>query len=166
MQLVRQRIGAARLVIVGDADNGDYRQELERTADSLELRRSVSFLGWISNDSIGKIYQDSWVLVLPSIWEEGLGMVMVEAGLVGRAVIGSQLGGISDFVVDGKNGFLVPPGNIKKLAAAIINILESRTRAVEMGNQNNLIARKYLEDFDRSVVRVQRAIYEPSSTQD
>jgi len=33
------------------------------------------------NDVIGNIYQESWMLVAPSILEEGLGMVMVEAGL-------------------------------------------------------------------------------------
>jgi glycosyltransferase involved in cell wall biosynthesis len=166
MKLVRQRVGDAQLVIVGDADNGHYRQELEQLIDSLGLRNAVSLLGWVSNDSIGKIYQDSWVLVLPSIWEEGLGMVMVEAGLMGRAVIGSQLGGIADFVVDGKNGFLVPPGDIEKLATAIINILESRTRAAEMGNHNSVMAHKYLEDFDRSIVRAQRAIYDTASTEE
>jgi glycosyltransferase involved in cell wall biosynthesis len=165
MKLVRQRIGAAQLTIVGDSNDG-YRQELEQTAESLRIRDSVSFLGWIRNDSIAKIYQDSWVLVLPSLWEEGLGMVMVEAGLMGRTVIGSQLGGISDFVVDGKNGFLVPPGDVEKLAAAIITVLESRTRAVEMGNQNNLMAREYLSDFDSSIVRVQRAIYDAAATEE
>jgi glycosyltransferase involved in cell wall biosynthesis len=166
MKLVRERIGAARLVIVGDADNGDYRRELEQMVDSLGLRHSVSLLGWVSNDEIGKIYQDSWVLVLPSIWEEGLGMVMVEAGLVGRAVIGSKLGGISDFVVHGENGFLVPPGDIQKLAAAIVNLLESRTRATAMGKQNSLMARKYLEDFDRSLLQAQRAIYQEAAIED
>ena len=91
-------------------------------------------------------------------------MVMVEAGLMGRAVIGSQLGGISDFLIDGKNGFLVPPGDIERLAAAITNILANRTRAVEMGNQNSVMARSYLEDFDRSILQVQHAIYEVSMT--
>ena len=91
-------------------------------------------------------------------------MVMVEAGLMGRAVIGSNLGGISDFIIDGKNGHLVPPGDVDKLAAAIGDILENRTRATEIGNQNNMLARKYLEEFDRAVLRVQQAIYELAET--
>jgi glycosyltransferase involved in cell wall biosynthesis len=159
MKLVRQRISDARLIVVGDTDNKTYRYELDELVDSLGICDAVSFVGWVPNDAIGTIYQKSWVLVIPSIWEEGLGMVMVEAGLMGRAVIGSELGGIPDFVIDGRNGYLVPPGDIEKLTAAITKILESRTRAVEMGHQNSVIARRYLEDFDRSLLEVRRAIY-------
>jgi glycosyltransferase involved in cell wall biosynthesis len=163
MKLVRQRVSDARVVIVGAGDT-TYRLELEQLVDSLDIRDSVSFLGWIPNDHIGKIYQESWIVVVPSVWEEGLGMVMVEAGLMGRAVIGSKLGGISDFIIDGNNGFLVPPGDIEKLTVAITDILENRTRAVEMGNQNSIMASKYLEDFDEAVSRVQDKIRELADT--
>jgi glycosyltransferase involved in cell wall biosynthesis len=160
MKLVKERISEAQLIIVGDTDNKTYRNELERMVDSLGIRDSVSFLGWIPNDRIAELYRDSWVLVVPSIWEEGLGMVMVEAGLMGRAVIGSNLGGITDFLIDGTNGILVPPGNVDKLATAIIDVLGNRAKAIEMGNQNTLAANKYLEDFDQAVLRVQQAISE------
>ena len=160
MKLVQQRVSDACLVIVGDTGNEAYRHELKEMVESLGMNGSVSFLGHISNDAIAVKYTESWVLVLPSIWEEGLGMVMVEAGLMMRPVIGSNLGSISDFILDGRNGHLVPPGDVDKLAAAIGDILKNRTRAIEMGNQNNMLARKYLENFDRAVLRVQKAIYE------
>jgi glycosyltransferase involved in cell wall biosynthesis len=159
MKLVRQRVRDARLVIVGDTDNKTYRFELEELVDSLGIRDSVSFRGWISNDEIGKIYQESWLLVVPSIWEEGLGMVMVEAGLMERAVIGSDLGGIKDFIQNGVNGLLVRPGHVQSLANAITSILGDRVHAVEMGKQNSENARRYLDDFDRAVTQVQEAIY-------
>jgi glycosyltransferase involved in cell wall biosynthesis len=158
MKLVRQRIGTAQLVIVGDSNDG-YRQELEEMATALGIRNSVSFLGWVRNDTIDKIYQESWVLAVPSIWEEGLGMVMVEAGLTGRTVIGSDLGGIKDFIQHGANGLLVPPGDIKALANALSSILQDRNRAIEMGKQNSVMARRYLEDFDRAVIQVQQIIH-------
>jgi glycosyltransferase involved in cell wall biosynthesis len=87
-------------------------------------------------------------------------MVMVEAGLTGRTVIGSDLGGIKDFIQHGANGLLAPPGDVKELANAISSILQDRSRAIEMGRQNNVMAHRYLEDFDQSVPRVQQAIYE------
>ena len=159
MKLVRQRVRDARLIIVGDADNKTYRYELEDLVDSLDIRDSVSFLGWIPNDRIAKLYQQSWTLVVPSIWEEGLGMVMVEAGLMERAVIGSDLGGIKDFIQNGANGLLIPPGDVQALADAISSILEDRVHAVEMGKQNSVKAQRYLDDFDRAVTQVQEAIY-------
>jgi glycosyltransferase involved in cell wall biosynthesis len=160
MKLVKQQVSDAQLIIVGDTGNSQYRHELEQMAESLGISDSVSFLRWVQNDGIGKIYQESWVLAVPSIWEEGLGMVMVEAGLMGRTVIGSDLGGIKEFIQHGANGLLVPPGDIKELANAIISILQDRSRAIEMGRQNSVMARRYLEDFDRSVRRVQEAISE------
>jgi glycosyltransferase involved in cell wall biosynthesis len=158
MKLLRQRVSDARLVIVGAGDK-TYRFELEELVDSLGIRGSVSFLGWIPNEVIGKIYQESWIVVVPSIWEEGLGMVMVEAGLMDRAVIGSDLGGIKDFIQNGANGLLVPPGDVQALADAISSILEDRIHAVEMGKQNSLKAQQYLDDFDRAVTQVQQAIH-------
>jgi glycosyltransferase involved in cell wall biosynthesis len=164
MKLVRQRVCDTRLVIVGDTDNKTYRYELEELVDSLDICESVSFLGWLPNDGIGKIYQECWVLVVPSIWEEGLGMVMVEAALMERAVVGSDLGGIRDFIQNGVNGLLVPPGDVQSLANAISGILEDRVHAVEMGKQNSLMARRYLDDFDRAVTQVQEAIYKSSGS--
>jgi glycosyltransferase involved in cell wall biosynthesis len=86
-------------------------------------------------------------------------MVMVEAGLTGRTVIGSDLGGIKDFIQHGANGLLVPPGDIKALADALSSILQDRNRAIEMGKQNSAMASRYLEDFDRAVIQVQQTIH-------
>jgi glycosyltransferase involved in cell wall biosynthesis len=159
MKLVRQRVSGAQLIIVGDTDNKTYRHELEKMVDSLGIRDSVSFLGWIPNDRIGSIYQECWTLVVPSIWEEGLGMVMVEAGLMERAVIGSDLGGIKDFIENGANGSLVRPGDVRALADAVTSILDDRVHAIEMGKQNRVKAKRYLDDFDRAVTKVQQTIY-------
>jgi glycosyltransferase involved in cell wall biosynthesis len=160
MKSVLQRIPDARLVVVGDTDNKSYRCELEKTVEVLGMRDSVTFLGWVSNDQIAERYQQSWVLVVPSIWEEGLGMVMVEAGLMQRPVIASDLGGIKDFIQDGVNGLLVVPGDIDALAHSIVRILENQVYAHEMGKRNEIMAHNYLEDFERSVPRVQQAIDE------
>ena len=86
-------------------------------------------------------------------------MVMVEAGFISRAVIGSNLGSIPDFIKDGENSFLVPPADVEQLASAITEVLKNRVKAGEMGKQNNLLTRKYLENFDQAVLRVQQAIY-------
>ena len=165
MKLVRQQVSDARLVIVGDTDNKSYRYELKKMVDSLSIRDSVSFLGWIPNDRIGNIYQECWALVVPSIWEEGLGMVMVEAGLMDRAVIGSDLGGIKDFIENGANGLLVRPGDVQGLADAVSGILHDRVHAIEMGKQNRVKAQRYLDDFDRAVTEVHETIYKPAGVE-
>ena len=60
------------------------------------------------------------LFVLPSVFTEGLPVVILEAMLAGKAVIASAVGGSPEIVVDAKTGTLVPPGDPDKLAEAII----------------------------------------------
>ena len=152
---VREMVPSVRLLIAGD---GSYRRELEAKVDRLSLREHVSFLGWLEGADLQGAYKEAWVLALPSIWAEGLGMVLVEAGLMGRPVIGSDLGGIRDIIQHGYNGFLVPPGDSKALAEAILTILMNRDLAQRMGLANSEVARKYLNQRDEALERVRRAI--------
>jgi glycosyltransferase involved in cell wall biosynthesis len=115
-------------------------------------------LGWLEADDLQRAYQEAWVLVLPSIWEEGLGMVLVEAGLMGRPVIGSNLGGIRDIIHHGHNGFLVPPGGAKALAEAVAIILTDADLAARMGQANRQVAKSYLTTRDATLEQVRAAI--------
>jgi len=152
---VKKAVPSVRLLIAGD---GSYRQHLEELVGRLQLSQHVSFLGWLAPEEIWQAYREAWVLVLPSILAEGLGMVLVEAGLMGRPVIGSGLGGIRDIIQHGYNGFLVPPGNAKALAEAILTVLMNRDLAHQMGLANLEVAWRYLSQRDEALERVRRAI--------
>jgi glycosyltransferase involved in cell wall biosynthesis len=71
-------------------------------------------------------------LVLPSP-SEGLGRVVVEAFMRGRAVVGARAGGIPDIVEDGVNGLLVEPDDSAALAAAIERIVTDLELAARLG---------------------------------
>ena len=71
-------------------------------------------------------------LVLPSP-SEGLGRVVIESFIRGRAVIGTRAGGIPDIVEDGVNGLLVEPGDAGALAGAIERILTDAELAAGLG---------------------------------
>ena len=83
-------------------------------------------------EGVSKALDESTVLVLPSR-SEGMGRVVVEALCRGRAVIGSQVGGIPDLVRDGENGLLVPPEDPEALAQALLRVLSDRELAAELG---------------------------------
>ena len=155
MKTVLQRMPSVRLFIAGD---GSYRQALQAQAESLSLTESVSFFGWLNPKELQDLYRKAWVLVLPSILEEGLRKVLVEAGLMGRPVIGSDLGGIRDIIRHGYNGFLVPPGDAKALAEAILRVLQDIELASKMGLANTEVARAYLSTRDKALEQVRLAI--------
>jgi starch synthase len=72
------------------------------------------------------------VFVCPSLYEP-LGIVNLEAMACGTAVVGSQVGGIPEVVVDGETGLLVPPGDPAALAAALNALVLDPARAAAMG---------------------------------
>lgn len=76
--------------------------------------------------------------VVPSVWNEPMGQVAIEAMLVGRAVVASDVGGLRDVVEHGATGLMVPPGDPGALAAALDSLLddpETRQRIGETGRQ-------------------------------
>jgi glycosyltransferase involved in cell wall biosynthesis len=61
----------------------------------------------------------SMFAVVPSIWPEPFGLVALEAAAAGKPVIASEIGGLTDIVVDGETGLLVPPGDRPAMRTAL-----------------------------------------------
>jgi glycosyltransferase involved in cell wall biosynthesis len=116
-----------RIIIVGD---GPLRSDLEALASSLGIRQHVMFLG--SRQDTLELLSTFDVFVLPSDIE-GMSNALLEAMAAGRPVVATDVGGNPEVVVDGETGFLVPPGDGERMAAAIVKLLESPDMAEEMG---------------------------------
>ena len=72
-----------------------------------------------------------------------MGQVAVEAMLVGRAVVASDIGGLRDVVVDGVTGLMVPPSDPGALAAALDSLLDNPEARQRMGDAGRLHARQF-----------------------
>ena len=81
--------------------------------------------------------------VVPSVWEEPLGQVAVEAMLAGRPVVASDAGGLRDVVEHGVSGLLVPPGDPAALAQALDALLDDPRRRARMGAAGRERARAF-----------------------
>lgn len=120
----------ARLVIVGD---GPDRPKLERQAKDLGIAERTEFLGWVAPDEVPGVLNRSTILLVPSRWDEPFGLVAVEAALAGRPVVAARIGGLSEVVLDGRTGLLVPPNDPDALAASIFKLLNNKTLATQLG---------------------------------
>ena len=83
--------------------------------------------------------QGAAVVAMPSTYPEGLGLVALEAMAAGAPVVGTAIGGIPESVIDGETGWLVPPGDVAALAAALADALSVSKAA---GARHDAIARR------------------------
>ncbi len=109
------------LVIVGD---GPERKGWERMCADYRLTERVNFTGWVSKAELHSYYKNCSFFVLPATYDkhgdtEGLGVVMIEAMSYSKPVIASNVGGITDVVIDGYNGMLVRHSDPQELARAM-----------------------------------------------
>ena len=93
-----------RLVVGG---SGPYHGQLLRLSNDLGLSKNVSFLGRVSDQSKFKIYSENRVAISPSS-REGFGISVIEANSVGTPVVGWDVPGSRDSILDGTTGFLAP----------------------------------------------------------
>ena len=87
--------------------------------------------------------------VAPSIWAEPFGIVALEAGAAGKAVLASAAGGLRDVVVDGETGRLLPAGDVAALRAAMAATFADREGRERMGAA---AARRVREVFSPAAV--------------
>lgn len=101
---------------------GELLAELQRQAAALGIESNVRFAGWRPDVSLTMSAFD--LFAFPSI-NEGMGKALVEAMAMEKPVVASRIGGITDLVNDGVNGFLVPPSDPEALADRILFLVES-----------------------------------------
>lgn len=125
-----------RVVIVGD---GPDRPALEAQAAALGVADRVQFRGRVSAEELQRAYASAGAFILPAVIDsrgdtEGLGVVLLEAMSYRVPVVGSRIGGITDIIVDGESGLLVPPGDAEALAAAMRRLAEDPGYARRLGD--------------------------------
>lgn len=125
--IVRKSIPAARFLIVGD---GVERQKLEQLADELRLREAVVFAG--DCEDVPSMLAAMDVFLLTSRTESFPNAVL-EAMACKRAVLASNVGGVSEVVGDGENGYLATPGDADQFASRAIDLLRDSNRRLDMG---------------------------------
>jgi glycosyltransferase involved in cell wall biosynthesis len=117
----------ARLVLFGD---GPLEKKLRRDCWERGLEAAVTFAGF--RPDVARFLRCLDLFAHPST-EEGLGTTILDAMAARLPVVASRAGGISEAVLHGVTGWLVPPASPTELAGPIISLLENPLRRSEFG---------------------------------
>jgi L-malate glycosyltransferase len=126
-----------RLICLGE---GDGEIEIRRLCDELGLARNVRLAGYQS--SVQEWLKAADINVLPSYYE-GLPLTILEAMASGLPTVATEVGGIPEAVEDGASGFLVPPDNPERLAAALSFLICHGEERRRMGESARLRASQF-----------------------
>jgi glycosyltransferase involved in cell wall biosynthesis len=144
----------ARFLIVGD---GPMRARLEELSADLGLTGSVVFTGFRTD--IARLLAAIDVFVLSSVTVECFPISLLEAMACARPAVCTAVGGVSEMIVDGETGYLVPPRDPGQLADRLHDLLTDPARRRRMGSAAR--ARAWNEfSIEGSVAAAQSAIEE------
>jgi glycosyltransferase involved in cell wall biosynthesis len=141
-------------VFLGD---GELQPELRERAAVLGMADRIRFPGWRPDTAAVMSVFD--VFALPSL-NEGMGRVLIEAMALSKPIIASRIGGITDLIIHGKNGLLVPPRDAGAIAEAILALLGDESRRKAMGSEGRRMAEGYSAEL---MVEKINALYEQLS---
>jgi glycosyltransferase involved in cell wall biosynthesis len=113
-----------RLRAVGGFETPRHEDDLKRRAAELGVAQAVHWTGFTRD--VDRELREMDLFVLPSLFGEGLPMVVLEAMATGVPVVASRVEGTPEAVRDGLDGLLVEPGDAPALASAIRNFVEGQ----------------------------------------
>jgi glycosyltransferase involved in cell wall biosynthesis len=128
MPHVLREVPDAHLAIFGE---GELRPALERQVKELRLDKHVLLPGFRAD--VLQLMKSADLFVMSSV-TEGLGSTVLDAMAMRLAVVATRAGGLPEAVVQGETGLLVPPGDGRELAGAIVRLLEDPAARARMGD--------------------------------
>ena len=124
MAILRRRGMPLHLRAVGTFESPKYEAEIAALVQKLHLNRQVSWTGFTRNVAAELRKMD--LFVLPSLFGEGLPMVILEAMAAGTPILATRVAGTPEAIRHGLDGVLAEPGDPESLAGAIAEIVEGR----------------------------------------
>jgi len=135
---------AYRAVVAGSGPAEPWLREKTRL-EGLEDR--VHFSGWTPSPAIETLYSRADVVVFPSVWNEPFGLVGIEAMSHGKPVVAFGVGGVPEWLDDGRTGHLIERQDTHGLARAIQGLLDDPARGAAMGAEGRrVVAERFGRD--------------------
>jgi glycosyltransferase involved in cell wall biosynthesis len=115
--------------ILGD---GPLREKVKAESQALGIQHLIRFWGYQAEIAPYLAASD---LLLVTSDSDGIPAVILEASMMGKPTIASDVGGISDCVLNGETGFLIDPQNEEKMVAAVLRLLHQPQQLAQLGEK-------------------------------
>lgn len=137
-------VNKSKLIIVG---TGPIEKELKEFVVKENIK-NVEFVGFKTGNELENIIKQSRFIVIPSEWYENAPMSIIEAMAYGKAVLGSNIGGIPEFIEDNHTGMIFKTKDEIDLANKINYLIDQENQTIEMGKNARIRAEKL---YDKTV---------------
>jgi len=128
-----------KFVIFGE---GYLEESLKSQVASLKLEKRVIFKGYAAHGDLPKYLKACDIFIRPSL-SEGMGNSFIEAMAAGLPVIATPVGGIVDFLKDGKTGYFCKPANPKSIVEAVNRVINDPKKNEVIENAHQMVVSKY-----------------------
>lgn len=123
------------LTIAGQCLDPKYQAKLDELIARHDLGRRVRFTGFVAREDLPAVYREHSILLFPSIWEEPMGISVLEAMASGLCMISSGTGGSRELYRDGVTGLTCQPDNAEDWCRALREVLLSSELARALGHE-------------------------------
>lgn len=138
--IIKNKVPNIKLCLSGD---GVLTSKINDMVKLAGLQKNVKFLGRVPRETLPTLVNSCSIFVLPSL-KEGMPYALLEAMACAKPVVGSDIPGINDIIINMKNGLLVPPKNPQAIANAVLSILNNEKTRLKIGeNARKTIVQKH-----------------------
>lgn len=133
-----------RMVLVGEPDPSYPASVDEATLKAWHQEGVIEWWGW--QQDMEKVYQQSHIVTLPTMYGEGVPTVLIEAAACGRPIVATNLPGCRVIIRDEENGLIIPQNDPQALADALERLASTPALRAKMGKAGRqLVLEKFTQ---------------------
>lgn len=155
LAMLRQENVPVKLRAVGPFETPEYEQSIRALVESLHLESSIEWTGF--TEDVAHELRQLDVFVLPSLFGEGLPMVVLEAMAAGVPVVATRVEGVPEAIIHGESGVLADPEDSRDLAAKIRSVVEGEVNWETI--RSNALTRHQQHFSDRTMAEGVASVY-------
>jgi len=122
------------LHVLGDGPDLD---EIKSSA----INEKIIFHGYLKGEEKYRIISNCHILLLPTLYKEGLPNAILESMLFGLAIFSTKVAGIPDIMQESINGFIINPGNLNECVEKVMNLIDNQSLLIKISETNHIKAK-------------------------